>query len=463
MDKPSDNNSDSNPPLPPSHQPLNNKGKGIERLHPAGNPSDKPSRLPLLIFSAVALSVALFFGIGYFIDIPDLQIPVPGTNGKTITIEAPKSPGPPPEMVLLVMGVDSNYDSHNPNSFEGVRTDSMMLVRVSPDKNTVSIVSIPRDSKVFIGKGQGIDKINAAYAYGGAKLAVSTIENSFGIPIDNYVVINSQGIREVVDAIGGVKVYVEKPMKYTDRTAKLSINFDKGYYTMNGEQAEGYLRFRHDALGDIGRVRRQQTFLSALARKFKDPWMLTRIPALVQTGSKYIDTDLPTPTLMKLAWFGKDLDMDHIRVATLPGHPSRTGISYWIISPSSAELVLDRLLLDNPGPVGEVTEESPLKIGVFYPPGFEEELDPLIDSIESDLRFKVVCQTTRENRSTQIVEHTRRVNDGSTNQLRKAHRRFKKARLIFAPVGTTFEMNACSSIEDYTIIIGDEMSRSKTQ
>ncbi len=430
----------------------------------------KKYRLPILIFSAVALSLVLFFGIGYFVDLPELNIPLPGSGGKTIQIKTPKSPGLPPDMVLLVMGVDSNYDSHNPNPFEGVRTDSMMLVRVSPTKKTVSVVSIPRDSKVFIGKNQGIDKINAAYAYGGAKLAVSTIENSFGIPVDNYMVINSQGIREVVDAIGGVKMFVEKPMKYRDNTAKLNIDFDKGYHHMDGEEAEGYLRFRHDALGDIGRVRRQQKFLSALVQKFKDPWMLTRIPALVQTGSKYMDTDLPTPVLMQLAWFGKDLDMDRIRVATLPGRPSTTGISYWIITSGSAELVLNRLLLDNTGPVAskklkkkpkEKSLEKPLKVGLFYPSEFEEQLDALVESIEIQSDFKVICKTTKENRSTQIVEHTRRVNDRSTDELRGVDRRLKKARLIFAPVGTTFEMNACSSIEDYTVIIGDDMSRSK--
>ncbi|MGG2377430.1 LCP family protein, partial [Salmonella enterica] len=73
-----------------------------------------------------------------------------------------------------------------------------------------------------------MDKINAAHALGGPDLAVQTVQDSFGIPIDNFIIINFRGVREVVDALGGIDVYVEKPMHYTDRTARLFIYFEPG-------------------------------------------------------------------------------------------------------------------------------------------------------------------------------------------------------------------------------------------
>lgn len=414
----------------------------------------------LVVISAITASLLLFFVIGYFTP-PDLELPT--INGGRISIKPPRFPGRPTEKIILVMGVDSNYNgTTGEKSFKGTRTDSMMLVRVNPSRQAASVVSIPRDSKVFIGKHRRwVDKINAAYAHGGGDLAVETVESSFGIPVDNYVVINAQGIRELVDAIGGVKIYVEKPMKYRDRTAKLDIDFEPGHHVLNGKQAEGYLRFRHDELGDIGRVRRQQNFLSAVAVKFRNPFILTKLDSLISLASKYVETDLRPDEMARLAWFGKELDMGRVRTATMPGHPSSYGISYWVIDSEAAQTVLDRLILDNPGSVEAITDGNPLKVGILYGPSGKAQLEELVTKLERK-KFRVICKSGQKNRLTQIIEHTGRVNDDWTDRLRKTDALLSNARLIFAPVGTTFEMNACSLAEDYTIIIGEDI-RSKAQ
>ncbi len=432
------------PPLEKPFIPPKNKGPGWFTV----------------VLAAFLASVLLFFGIGYVFNPPDLEFPI--GSGGLISIRTPKSPGPPAEKILLVMGVDSNYNgAEGEDRFKGTRTDSMMLVRVSPSKNTVSLVSIPRDSKVFIGRQRRwVDKINAAYAYGGGELAMETVESSFGVPVDNYVAVDSEGVRELVDAIGGVRIYVEKPMKYRDNTANLTINFEPGHHVLNGEQAEGYLRFRYDELGDIGRIRRQQNFVSAVAAKLRNPLIVTKIPGLVNLASKYVDTDLRADEMARLAWFAKDMDMDRIRTATMPGYPSSYGISYWVVDGKAAESVLDRLILDNPGSASEVTAENPMKVGILYSPQAEDRLERLVEKLERR-KFKVICKSGQQNRLTQVVEHTRRVSDVWTERLRKADPSLRNARLIFAPVGTTFEMNACSSVEDYTIIIGEDI-RSKT-
>ena len=182
------------------------------------------TRLFVVVLAGVSTGTAIFYFIFPLLTPKEIHIPLPGNDGQKIVLHRP---GPPSEKVMLVMGVDSNLDPNHPDNFSGTRTDTMLLVRVSPEKKSVSMISIPRDSKIYYGNGGGIGKINAAYAFGGAKLAVKTVEKSFGIPIDNYIVVNTQGIREVVNSIDGVEVYVAKPLKYRDRTAKLDIDLKK--------------------------------------------------------------------------------------------------------------------------------------------------------------------------------------------------------------------------------------------
>jgi polyisoprenyl-teichoic acid--peptidoglycan teichoic acid transferase len=364
--------------------------------------------------------------------------------------------GSPGQKVLLVMGVDapnrSGRGSGDTNAFEGTRTDTMMLVRVDAGKKRVSVVSIPRDSKVYISGNRGVDKINAAHALGGPDLSVQTVQDAFGIPIDNFMVINFHGVRELVDTLGGIDVYIEKPMHYTDRTAKLFIDFQPGNQHLNGKQAEEFLRFRHDELGDIGRIRRQQQFVMGITRRLKDPTVVFRIPELVKVANNYIETDLSPNDMLTLAFFGKDVQMNSVRTATLPGRPGGIRVSYWIVDPEPAQMLLDRLILDNPR-ITDTAVTTPVKVGVYYDPVLASQLPAWTEALKKE-NFQVVCRSPQRRTSTQIIEHTMRVNDDRTDSLRRMDKRLGNARLIFAPAGTTFENNACSGSEDYTLVFG---------
>lgn len=419
--------------------------------HAPYKPISAAAWFTIILLSAV-LSVTIILVVTLFITPTNINIPLPG-GGSKLSIHIK----PPGEKVILVMGVDANYSSKDRNTFDGTRTDTMMLVRISPDKKTISVVSIPRDSKVYLAENRGVDKVNAAHALGGPDLAVQTVQDSFGIPVDNYVVVNFRGVREVVDAIGGVKVYVDKPMHYRDRTAKLNINFEPGYHDLDGKGAEEFLRFRHDALADIGRIRRQQQFIAALSQKMKDPWIITHIPDLIRLGNQYVQTDMSMDDMFRLAHFMRSVNMEDIRVATLPGHPSGGPVSYWVVDAEPAQEVLDRLILDNPTAQQVVNQaDEPLKVGILYTPAMRESVPALVEALESK-DFKVTCQSTQKHASTQIIEHTSRVSDRFTQHLRNTNRSLDKARLIFAPVGTTFESNTCSGGEDYTIILGEDV------
>ncbi len=351
--------------------------------------------------------------------------------------------------VLLVMGVDMP-PLGSKEAYRSVRTDTMMLVKVDTTHKKVNIVSLPRDSKVFI-PGHGIDKLNAAFTFGGPELAVATVEQSMGIDVDNYLVVNLSGVKEVVDALGGVDVYVEKPMHYKDYTAKLFINLEPGLHHMDGTQAEGYLRFRHDALGDIGRIRRQQQFISAVSNKLKDPATILRIKPLLEAANRFTLTDLPPQDLIGLAVFGKDLTRKDYQVATLPGHPSMSSqVSYWVIDPQAAEQVLNRLIVGIDE--GSQVVDTPT-VGLLYTPNSDISIAKYKERLEA-AGFQVRCQSRIRPSATRIVIHHTAGHEIET-RLQQTHPALKDAQLIFSPHGATFESNSCGNT-DFTIILGDD-------
>lgn len=417
----------------------------------------RPPVLGLVILAGMLCAFLIF--IGFQLQTQGGVIRVPGQSQPLFSFQ-----GSPGQRIILIMGVDAPNKSLRAkaeDSFIGTRTDTMMLVRIDGSKKKVSVVSIPRDSKVYLAGNRGVDKINAAHAVGGADLAVQTVQESFGIPVDNFMVINFRGVRELVDAVGGIDLYIDKSMHYTDRTAKLFINFEPGQYHLDGHQAEAFLRFRHDQLGDIGRIRRQQQFVTAVTKKLRDPAILFRVPQLVGLANKYIETDMSVNELAALALFGKDVNMNGIRSATLPGHPGGVSVSYWVIDPESAQLVLDRLILDNQVPQYSYQSDAsaPMKVGLFYDSSWAADL-PALEARLAKQNYKVTCRDRQRRGTTQIIEHSSRVTDTLTDGLRNAEPRLANARLIFAPVGTTFENNACSVGEDYTLILGaDSLKR----
>jgi len=108
---------------------------------------------------------------------------------------------------ILFLGLDSNGDDTDP--FEGTRTDTIVLISLDKFSKSASVISIPRDSKVYI-NGHGNDKINAAYGVGGIESTIRTVQNMFGVKVDHYVLINNEGVKEIVKVLGSIPVTVEK-------------------------------------------------------------------------------------------------------------------------------------------------------------------------------------------------------------------------------------------------------------
>lgn len=246
---------------------------------------------------------------------------------------------------ILFLGTDVVYTKErrrakaNLDAFTG-RSDTILVARLDPIRNTVSVLSIPRDTNIYI-SGHGSQKINAANAIGGPLFARDVISSFLGIPIDHYVVLNLHGLVELVDRLGGVTVEIPKRMRYVDWTAKLKIDLEPGVHTLTGNQAMGFVRFRHDGLGDIGRVQRQEIFLRAVLDKALKPQFWPLIPELIQIGRQYVATDLSDADLMTVASFIRAVPKSSQQLVMLPGKFSGTGD--WQVDPQDVTEMVAKL------------------------------------------------------------------------------------------------------------------------
>ena len=217
------------------------------------------------------------------------------------------------------------------NSFKGL-SDTMVLLRFDPISKKVSLLSIPRDTQTTI--NYELRKINEANYYGGPSLAAETVSELLGgVPIDRYVRVNIQGVEKVIDALGGVNVYVPKDMKYTDHSQHLYIDLKEGQQHLDGDKAVAFLRFRNDRYGDIGRVQRQQMFMRALVEQALKPQTLLRIPEILSIIGSYIDTNLTVEELVVLSKFASQTQRSSVQMLMLPGRFSGDGkqeVSYWL-------------------------------------------------------------------------------------------------------------------------------------
>lgn len=224
---------------------------------------------------------------------------------------------------ILIMGEDDVEGSR--------RSDTVLFATIDIDDKNIRILSLPRDTRVQI-PGHGVQKLNHAFAYGGPDLLKATVENYLGHPILYYVIIDYVSFPAVVDILGGVEIDVQKRMRYVDRAGKLDINIQPGLQVLDGKTALHYVRFRMDALGDIGRVHRQQQFIKAVLKKVYDPRILVKIPELTAQMMKLFKTDMSPALSMQLAGFAQnELGRERIFFSTLHGQAATVNnLSYWL-------------------------------------------------------------------------------------------------------------------------------------
>lgn len=233
-------------------------------------------------------------------------------------------------ITILVLGLDVNWTRSNLPYTKGARSDTMILANIFLKDKKVRLLSVPRDTRVQI-PGAGWEKINAAHSIGGPSLSKQTVEKLLGINIDYYIVLKFNGLKHIVDAVDGIDVDVEKNMDYDDSWGQLHIHFKKGRKRINGQKAMEYSRFRNDAEGDYGRIRRQQQVIKALQKEVLRPENISKIPELAKIAFSNITTNLTQKQLLALGFSLRKLlpaDMKTLTLPTVPKDYVEGG--YWI-------------------------------------------------------------------------------------------------------------------------------------
>jgi LCP family protein required for cell wall assembly len=283
-------------------------------------------------------------------DPPIIAPPVTDTPlGPTTTGE--KAPESPDAMNILLVGSDRR--STTGKSYG--RSDTIMLVHVDPDNNYLSTISFPRDLRVDL-KGYGKQKLNAAYAYGGPALSIRTIQSLTGVDIDHYLEVDFKAFRDMTDTLGGVYLEVDRRYYY-DGWNYEKIDLQPGYRLLDGADALDYVRFRHDANLDFGRMERQQRFLSALRQQAMGWDLGLNLSGLIGALFDNVTTDLGTNEFIKLAWWGVRLEGSRIRQVTLRGTTQTiSGGSYVIASKDKIAAAVESFLAVPRGePAGSTT------------------------------------------------------------------------------------------------------------
>ncbi len=340
------------PDLQASPAPQTPQGTPHERVRGAGSP------LSVWLWRAVKLSVALsgvlvvayagWLGYSFAKFQHDIYRPLPPTPTATVVpVSVQASPGvqaggglpaptPTPDLIralpagrfnILVLGTDKRPD--DPDHYP--RSDTILLVNVDTVSSTVRIMTIPRDLVVDV-PGYGKNKVNAAYMFGeyyhepggGQALAVRTISEYFGVPIDYYVTVNFEGFRRVIDTLGGV--YINVPYSIDDYNypaddegnpfGTIHVHFDAGWQYMDGKQALRYARTRH-ADNDFMRSRRQLQIIMAARERAISLDLVPRLPVLIEQLGGMIETNIPFDRQVALTRFAYSVEPSHIFTYTI--------------------------------------------------------------------------------------------------------------------------------------------------
>ena len=243
---------------------------------------------------------------------------------------------------VLLIGVDS-LDS---KKAKNTRSDVMMVLDIDGEKKTASLISLPRDSRVKI-EDHGKTKLNHAYAYGKADLALETVNENFDLDIPYYIVVDYAFVKDVVNIVDGIDVDVPMDMDYEDPSADppLSIHLKEGHQHLNGDQAMQFLRFRKGYKNaDLDRVKAQQAFMAAFVDKVKSSKGILHAPSLLVS---YMDNTMSNMPLSKVSRMGLTMlsvGQENLETATIPGTADMIGgLSYYIVDFDGADQLFRKM------------------------------------------------------------------------------------------------------------------------
>lgn len=305
---------------------------------------------------------------------------------------------------IAVFGVDEDE----------TRTDVVFIVNFNTKTNKVKVLSIPRDTKVIWSDKQrrayteltggdiAVSKLNEMSAYGRINqnvgnirdFTVDELENIIKEKIDNYIVINLEAFTKIVQAIDGVDMYVPQRMYYTDYSQGLYIDLDEGMQHLDPDKAEQLVRFRRYQLGDEQRVRVQQEFLKAVAKKVLSPSQFKKLPTVITKLFPYVKTDIKLTDVLKYIGLLENFNLDGLEMYVVPGFgDDYEGPSYYYIDEAKLDETLDDIFNDTTvnvnegeddasGTEADVVEDKTVTIAVYNATGKDGIAGEYKDALE---------------------------------------------------------------------------------
>lgn len=362
------------------------------------------------------------------------------------------------DLYVLCMGKSQNM------------TDTIMVVKYSPKTQSAAMLSVPRDS--FVGtnkdKATAFDKINAKYQLN-PQNTIDAVNKLTGLNLKYYITIDTKALRDLVDAIGGVYFDVPIDMDYDDSSQDLEIHLEKGYQLLNGMQAEGVVRFRHNNNGtsysyeygdnDLGRMKTQRAFIQAVISQTMKASNITKINEILKIANEEVETNMSWNDVKDYIAALMKFDTSNLKTDALPGTAQYcNNLSFFIVNATQSREKIQELFFAEQN--NEDLDED--KNEISNEGAIEEKKTPK----NSEIKLQVINGTGNtakfNNAITQLKNQGYKITKKGTTNLTPKTLIINRNN-VSSSVTSTIKALLCTGIEkmgednaevDYTIIIG---------
>ncbi|MBR4260483.1 MAG: LCP family protein [Clostridia bacterium] len=343
-------------------------------------------------------------------------------------------------------------------------TDTLMVFSYDPKTQDAAMLSIPRDT--FIGSNKyragGMDKINALYQLKldndpdyGKKQLLKAVNNITDLDIQYYIKVDTKGLRELVDSVGGIYFDVPIDMDYDDPTQDLHIHLKKGYQLLDGDKAEQVVRFRHNndytsysfeyGDNDIGRMKTQRAFITEVIKQLAKVENITKVDDYIKIANKHVETNLNLWSLKDYAPYAIDYKTENINSASLPGTPVQYN-GLWFYAPNYKETSKIIKEMFKTGLSAEQEKNSQIKIIIENGSGDEEKLEKLRSVLKEEGYTIAKSYNGDQKQKTSIINLTKK-DKAIANELKTA---------IGLGVIQTIDASNNDEEADFKVIIGTD-------
>ena len=376
------------------------------------------------------------------------------------------------EIKVLVMGVSTDLDSE--------LTDTIIVASYNPNTQTANLLSIPRDT--FTGKNTSrataSQKINALYGMSkDPQKTLDAVNEITGLDIEYYVIVRTEALIKLVDAIGGVEFNVPIDMKYDDASQNLHINLKAGTQKLNGDKAEQLLRWRHSNYNkngqmttypaeygndDFGRMRTQRDFLVATAKQTLKPGNIFKIGEILDIANQNVETNLQLSYVKDYVPYAVELNADEIKTAVLPGETpnmsATNGVSIFVVNKKEAKTLVESMFYteetsnnttsndtnSNTTTTSSNTNASQIRIELLNGSGDKSKLQEAKSRLEK-AGYKVTKTGNTSSISKTIITNKKDIEDKNLQEIKET-----------LGVGSTSTNKSSTSLVDVTIVIGKD-------